>query len=421
MQRPGGGPVRWQQVPDGMRDLLPDAAERRRAVEAAVQEATRRWGYREVRTPTLEYLDTFRRGEGTLAEDGLFKIVDRGGEILALRPEMTVPIARLAATRLLPGSPRPLRLSYVASVFRGQEAGRGWLREFTQAGVELLGDGRPDADAEVIALAVECLRRAGVAEPLLHVGDLGFLADALGDGDQEVIRRRLDRKEFAALESDVSDPEMARFLRTLPHLRGPDAVDRAARYARSARGVAALERLSSVLEHLAEYDVAASVTVDLSIIRDFTYYGGVVFEAYGAGVGYPILGGGRYDGLLGRFGTDCPATGFALGIEQVLAVVPPQAPAPMDAVVAAAEPWRAAAVAVARGLRESGRSVIVCGERSASATVAFAAALGARAAVWIEGDTARIIDADGGRERIIARSDVLSEFGERSRVVSWTH
>src|SRR5574341_1665204 len=140
--------ARWQQVPDGARDLLPADAARRTAAAAALRDEFQRWGYREVGTPTLEFLETILQGAGAGVADRLFKIVDRGGELLALRPEMTVPIARLAATRLLAEAPAPLRVSYVAPVFRGQEAGRGRLREFTQAGVELLGDASPDADAE---------------------------------------------------------------------------------------------------------------------------------------------------------------------------------------------------------------------------------------------------------------------------------
>lgn len=416
-----GAPARWQQVPDGMRDLVPDAAERRSALEAALRDVARCWGYRQVLTPTLEFLETFRQGAGPRVQDRLFKIVDRGGEILTLRPEMTVPIARLAATRLLKDRPLPVRLSYVAPVFRGQEAGQGRLREFTQAGVELLGDGSPDADAEVIALAVECLRRAGVERPLLHAGDLGFLTDALGEDEQDVIRERLYRKEFASLESGVSDPGLARFLHTLPDLHGPDAAARAAPYARSARGRAALERLSAVLERLADYHVADCVGIDLSIIRDFSYYTGVVFEAYGPGTGYPILGGGRYDGLLARFGMDCPATGFAIGIERALSVVQPPAPRPIDAAVGAADGCRSESVALARGLRELGKSVIVCPEGPSHALVDQAATLNALLAIWVEGDTARVIEMDQRQERTVGRDELIAEFSGRPRIVSWTH
>lgn len=416
--------ARWQDVPEGMRDLLPAEARRRSAVEAALREEFRRWGYREVVTPTLEFLETFVRGAGPGVQDRLLKVVDSDGALLALRPEMTVPIARLAATRLLHEGPAPLRVSYVAPVFRGQETGRGRLREFTQAGIEVLGDAGPDADAEVIALAVECLRRAGVEEPALQIGDLGFLTDALSaipEEEQDEVRMRLYRKEFAGIEDAVSDPALARFLRALPELHGPDAVVRAVPLARTERGAAALGRLSGILERLADYGVADRVTIDLSVIRDFTYYTGVVFEAYGPGSGYPLLGGGRYDGLLARFGANCPATGFAIGVERVLGVVGVVDGAPVDFVVAADAPVRAQAIELVREMRGLGKAVIVSAGRSRQDLMEYARAVDAARALWIEGRSVRIVEVPDQRERVADREAFLVELSGRPRVMSWTH
>jgi len=170
--------TRWQQVPDGYRDLGPAEAERRSALASRLREQFARWGYREVVTPTLEFLETIVHGTGPGIEDQLVKVID-GAAVLALRPEMTVPIARLAAMRLLRSAAGPLRLCYVAPVFRSQERGLGRLREFTQAGVELLGAPSPDGDAEVIALAVESLRAAGVPGTTIRLGHLGLLNDLL--------------------------------------------------------------------------------------------------------------------------------------------------------------------------------------------------------------------------------------------------
>lgn len=416
--------ARWQNVPEGMRDLLPAEARRRSAVEAALREEFRRWGYQEVVTPTLEFLETFVRGAGPGVADQLLKIVDSGGALLALRPEMTVPIARLAATRLLHESPAPLRVSYVAPVFRGQETGRGRLREFTQAGVEMLGDAGPDADAEVIALAVVCLRRAGVEEPALHIGDLGFLTDALGaipEEEQDDVRMRLHRKEFAGIEDTVSDPALARFLGALPELHGPDAVARAVPLARTERGAAALRRLSGMLDRLVDYGVADQVTIDLSVIRDFTYYTGVVFEAYGPGSGYPLLGGGRYDGLLARFGADCPATGFAIGIERVLGVADVAGGAPIDFVVAIDAPVRAQAIELVQEMRRLGKAVIGSGGRSRQGLMEYARAVDATRVIWIEGRSVRIADVAEQQERVADREAFLVEVSGRPRVMSWTH
>lgn len=396
-----------------MRDLLPDEAERRATLLQGMREGFRRWAYREVSTPTMEFLETFAVGAG-VGQDRLFKLVDGRGELLALRPEMTVPIARLAATRLLPDGVRPLRVAYVATVFRGQDAGEGRLREFTQAGVELLGDAGADADAEVIALALESLARAGVQDPVIHVGNLGFLSDALAgvpEQEQEAIRFRLYGKEFAGIDEAPSDPAVATLLRALPDLRGPDAVERAASFSRTAHGRDALERLSAIAVRVAEYGVPGRLNVDLSIIRDFAYYTGVVFEAYGPGTGYPLLGGGRYDRLVSRFGVDCPATGFAIGVERVLAATPAPVQAQVDFLLLIDEQTRARGYALARELRALGKAVLVSAQPQP----------GAAATLRIEGRLVRVYDTKMKTERVISRDQFVAEMLGRPRVVSWTH
>lgn len=407
--------ARWQQVPEGVRDLPPGEAADRAAAVAAVREVFRRWGYREVATPTLEYLETILQGAGPGVADRLVKIVDRGGELLALRPEMTVPIARLAATRLLRQAAPPLRLAYVAPVFRGQEGSGLRLREFTQAGVELLGDAGVDADAEVVALAAAALGRAGVRDAVMHLGDLGFLADALSalpEGEQEEIRLRLYRREFAGAGEEISDAGTRAFLRALPDLQGPGALDRAGRFVRSSQGEASLGRLQAILDRLGAYGAAAAV--DLSIIRDFSYYTGTVFEAFGAGTGYPLLGGGRYDTLLARFGADCPATGFALGIERVIEAGEAGEAEVLDAVILTEDTARAEAVRLAGELRDAGRAVVVEGPDAQVPP-------GARYIVRLRGGEAAVTDPRSGRERLVTREQLIAELGGRPRVPAWTH
>ncbi len=353
--------VRWQQVPPGTRDLLPGEAERRSALAQTLRGEFGRWGYREVLTPTLEYLETIVRGAGPGVEDQLFKIVDRDGALLALRPEMTVPIARVAASRLAQEA-GTLRLSYVADVFRGQEAGQGRLRAFTQAGVELLGEESLDDDAEVIALAASALQRAGLTDVVVNVGHLGFLSDLMTElsaDEQEDVRLRLYRKDFPGLEEMVADRARARALRELPELHGPGAIARARVLVGSSASQGALDDLEHLVERLEPYGVAKWVGVDLGIIRDFSYYTGVVFEAYGPGMGSPLLGGGRYDRLLGRFGVDRPATGFALGLERVMAALPLNASVPVELLLVGDGAVRAQAVSLATELRANGIGVIL--------------------------------------------------------------
>src|SRR5579883_1839938 len=341
---------RWQLTPPGTRDLLPDEASRSREVVDAVLGLLRRWGYREVVTPTLEYLDVLVRGEGTEAADRLFKLIDRGGELLALRPEMTTPVARLVATQLR-HEPLPIRLAYAGQVFRGGEPGAGRLREFPQVGCELVGADSPEADAEIVALAVEALRAAGVGQFSLSVGHGGFLRSLL---------------------------------------EGPRP------------GAEALQALEELLEMVRAYGVDDRVTIDLSIIRDFDYYTGIVFEGHTSSLGVPLLGGGRYDRLLERFGVPYPATGFALRIERVLAAeAPGTARRAPDVVVAFDGGGREAALRYASVLRSRGLVVEVeVRRRPWDDVVREALARGAAQAVFVRSGDALVRDGTGDERRV---------------------
>lgn len=358
----GAQRARWRQVPAGMRDETAVEVSRRRRLEATLLEVFARWGYAEVATPTLEFQETFLHGAGPGVGDRLLKMVDSGGEVLALRPEMTVPLARLAATRLLPTAGGPLRLAYAGRVFRAQERGSGRLREFTQAGVELVGEAGPDADAEVVALAAQSLQAAGVPAPALGVGHAGFLRGLLGtlpEPAAEAVRDLLYRKAFADLDGILAPGPALEALRLLPALRGPSALDRARALATSDESREALEALRLVIERLGAHALAAQVEVDLGLIRDFEYYTGIVFEAHARGLGLPLLGGGRYDGLLARFGQAAPATGFAVGLERVLEVADDgQHLRPLVGVEYSPGAY-GQAVAVAADLRGAGWAVVV--------------------------------------------------------------
>lgn len=371
--------ARWRQVPAGTRDQPAEEVGARRRLEARLLEVFARWGYAEVATPTLEYLDTLLHGGGPGLGDRLLKLVDTGGEVLALRPEMTVPLARFAATRLLPAGRLPLRLAYVAGVFRGQERGSGRLREFTQAGVELIGDGGTHADVEVVALAGEALLAAGVERPSIGVGHAGFLRGILASlppDAAETARDLLYRRAFVELGSVVGPGPALEALRLLPALRGQAALGRARSLADSDESREALDALQAVLEGVASHDQPVRVEVNLGLIRDFDYYTGVVFEAHPSRAGMPLLGGGRYDGLLARFGAAAPATGFAIGVERVLeASAKGDGVRPVTAVTFGPGGYRAA-VAAASLLRQQGLTAVVVPEAEGLSAAACTVAAG---------------------------------------------
>jgi len=316
-------------IPEGVRDLLPEEARAFRKIERRIMDFFVKWGYEEVITPTFEFLETFQQG-ALRDQESLYKFIDRRGKILALRPEMTTPIARLVATSLR-NRPLPLRLCYSARVFRYELPQKGRWQEFQQLGVELLGDGGKAADVEVLALAIEVLLLAGVRDFRLGLGQVavtkGVLAALeLPEEGVEEIKGALLTKNLVKLNSLIEHyglkGQKRKQLEALATLRGKKEVLAWAREGGLPEGAAsALARLEEVWRELVACGLGNWVFFDLGILRDFDYYTGIVFEGYAEGLGAPLCGGGRYDGLLERFGYPLPAVGFALGLERLLMVL----------------------------------------------------------------------------------------------------
>lgn len=317
-------------VPEGLRDLVPPHAARKRDVETAFLAVFQRWGYQEIVTPALEYYETVAGAGGEGWRGRVYRLVDPEGHVLALRPDMTAPIARVAGTRLR-DLPRPLRLCYLGSVYRHDRPRSGRPRELFQAGIELIGADSPASDAEVIAIAVDCLRAVGLSGFKVGVGHAAFMADLVGGlampaPTRALLREALVRKDFVVLEDiltscDLSEEERD-VLRQVATLQpGRPALASVLERVRQPTAAAALRHLDRVFAGLEACGMAGDVYLDFGVIRDFDYYTGVVFEVYVPGLGYPVAGGGRYDGLLARYGAPDPATGFALGIYEVLSVL----------------------------------------------------------------------------------------------------
>src|SRR6266446_1770369 len=316
------------QLPKGAKIYLPDEAAQKRRVEAELCGVFRKWGYRDIVTSAYEYFDVVSQGTDQDLQERMFKMVDReSGRLLALRADVTPQIARIVATRMRE-EPKPLRLAYLTNVFRYDEPHVGRYREFYQAGVELVGLPNPEGDAELIAMAVEGLRALGLREFQLDVGHADFFRGILEDLGLDEVRARelrsaLGRKDISALERFVAGlgaPAAAGdLLLALPGLYGRgDVLDRAERLVKNPRSESALANLAEVYRLLTAYGLADSVLLDLGEVRGFDYYSGVHFEAYVSGLGASLVGGGRYDQMLGRFGYDCPATGFAFEVGRAL-------------------------------------------------------------------------------------------------------
>ena len=305
------------ETPYGTQDFLPTEAATKRITEQKIFALFASFGYEEVVTPAMEYLETLTTSGGRAIEPHLFKMFDRNNRTLALRHEMTTPIARLAVSRLK-DSPLPLKLSYNANVFRFRNNQPGRQCEFYQAGVELLGVSNAFADAEIIALAAQALSVAGLEDFKICLGQVEFASGLMANLPPDVqaqIKAAIEHHDIVALNGLDIDAA----LKKIPTLQGGrEVLNEAQTLADNERSRRALDNLTEIYRLLEIYGVADKITFDLGLIRDFEYYTGMVFEAYSPGVGYSLAGGGRYDNMLQDFGAACPATGFAVGIERIL-------------------------------------------------------------------------------------------------------
>jgi ATP phosphoribosyltransferase regulatory subunit len=299
-------------TPPGTRDFLPDEMRELRAISDALRHAFERAGYGEVWTPALEYEDVLTRGDERSLGAG-YRLFDDHGQVLVLRPDMTISIARVVASRLR-DVPEPIRLSYFAHAYRAVERGRGQSREFLQAGIELVGPAPPAGDAEVIALVLRALEEAGLRRHRIGVGDGSLYRTVLGDlevstAEREPLMEALSRRDMVGVEALVDrlglTAAASDLLTSLPTLRGgPEVLERA-----DGPVERAATNLRACHELLAERGMAERVIFDLGLVRELGYYTGAVFEVYDPAVGFAIGGGGRYDELVGRFGRPLAACG----------------------------------------------------------------------------------------------------------------
>jgi ATP phosphoribosyltransferase regulatory subunit len=281
-------------------------------------------GYGEVATPAIEYDEVLARGDGRTA-DSAYRFFDERGDLLALRSDMTVPIARLVASRYAEAD-GPLRFCYLANAFRAVRPQRGQMREFAQAGVELIGTPAPAGTAEVIEVLEAALDAAGLDRAVIGLGDADLYRQLLAELGVEVAARdaileRLAMHDMVGLEAGLSQAgigaEQVDTCLALSQLRGGREVLDEARALGGEAVARATARLGETFEELEKQGVAGRVQVDLGLLRDLGYYSGAILEVYDPALGHVLGGGGRYDELLRRFGVDQPAAGFALYLERV--------------------------------------------------------------------------------------------------------
>ena len=408
----------------GFRDLLPLEAEVLREAQESLLGEMRRWGYRHVVTPLVESMDVLDLGLGLEQRRRLFKFTDARGDIVALVGERTVPVARLVAGKLRT-APLPMRLCYAGPVVSTDEARFHHRRETYQVGAELIGAPGPVADTEVIALAARCLEATGIRRYQLDVGHAEFfhgILDAvrLPEPVKAAVRGALAARDFVTLESVLEGTPLRsadhELLLRFPALRGgPEILDAAGGLVRNRRSEAALAELARVRELLVAHGIGDVVVLDLGAIRDFDYYTGVTFEGYGPDVGRPVAQGGRYDGLLARFGRPAPATGFVIQLDLVSEMLargprPPALPR-LDAAIAWTAEALDPALRLGSTLRLFGmRAVVDTEPRTAADAARWWHTVGAANLLFCRRDGEVAWSADGRRTRSLPPEQVAARL-----------
>lgn len=355
-----------RQIPDGVQDTLPIECAHKRALVQRINRAFTLNGCFELETPTYEYYDVFASGIGSVNQEKLQKFFDDKGCILALRPDITMPIARLAATRLYEGI--PLRLCYTGNAFGTDNAFYSVQKEFTQSGVEFIGASGVEVDAQLTALAIEALDAAGLADYTIELGQVeffkGLMEDAgLSEAHTDTLRGYVDDKNILEVELFLKqlkvDDSLAKCVKRLTSLYGgPEIFSEAYAFSSNPRCSKAIDNLKEIYGILCDFGISERVTIDLSMLQSMDYYSGMVFKGISGSIGQPVLSGGRYDNLIAEFGRDIPATGFCLYIKRILIALDRQGALTgepkVDVVISAPRGLFQKAYSMAASLREDG-------------------------------------------------------------------
>lgn len=357
-------------TPEGVQDILTEDCYLKRNLESNIREQFKAWGYNEIESPTIEFFDAFSADSDSAPQETMFKFFDQNGRILVLRPDLTIPVARIAATKYRDVE-QHLKFCYIGNCYKYNEMGGGKQKEYTQAGVEILGVSTPEADAEVIAAAITAVRSTGLENFQIDIGQVEFFKGLMeetgvSESDTEQMRRLIDSKDFLGIEELVKvhaiREDLKELILSLPKLFGSiDLLDRVEKITTNRRSLEALANLRQVVEILEDYGFGKYVSVDLGMVQGLHYYTGIIFRGFTYGIGFPIVSGGRYDTLVEKFGKKSPATGFSLGINMVLTAldrqkIPTEKPA-VDTLVCYQPEGRKTAFEIGSELRKQGLSV----------------------------------------------------------------
>ena len=384
-------------TPEGVRDIYNEECRRKNRVQELMHNVLSSYGYEDIQTPTFEFFDVFSREVGTVPSRELFKFFDREGNTLVLRPDITPSIAR-AVAKYFTEEDMPVRLCYVATTFINHSDLQGRLKENTQLGAELIGDGSVEADAELMALVAESLLKAGLSEFQVSIGHVDFFKSLLREAglDEEMeleLRELISNKNIYGVRELLEPIPVSAGLKeafaALPNLFGSvDVLEGADACAVTEDARRALDRLRKIYDLLVCYGYEKYITFDLGVVSKYRYYTGIIFQAYTYGTGEPVAKGGRYDTLMDHFGKPAPATGVAFVIDRLMSALSRQKVKTDEEVQKVMIVYRASqaerAIKKAVELRKAGRAVELLPERIGKDYEAYAEKNGIREILYTE-------------------------------------
>lgn len=360
-------------TPEGVRDIYNFECASKLMLQNNLHHVLERYGFRDIQTPSFEFFDIFSQERGTVASKDIYKFFDREGNTLVLRPDITPSIARCIA-KYYKEEELPIRLCYMGNIFINNSSYQGKLKEATQLGAELINDDSVEADAEMLALTIECLLKSGLKEFQVEIGDADFfkaLVEEAGFEDEDEItnlRILIEKKNMFGVEEIIMGREMKKELKEiflkLPELFGSlDVLSYAKGLTANGRAIKAIARLEKLYAILAEYGYEKYISYDLGMLSEYNYYTGIIFKAYTYGTGEAIATGGRYDNLVSQFGKEAPAIGLAIVVDQLMLALSRQKllpkPEAQDTLVLYEPKYRKMAVALANHFRKDGINTIL--------------------------------------------------------------
>ena len=314
-------------TPEGVRDIYRQECSRKQKLQEKLHRVFHQYGFEDIETPTFEYFEVFSKEVGTIPSRELYKFFDREGNTLVLRPDFTPSVSRACATYFNPEK-EVVSLCYTGNTFINNSSFRGRLKETTQMGVERMGDDSPEADAEILAMTVECLLAAGLTEFQVSVGQVDyykaiFAQTGMSQEEEEELRELISQKNYFGVEELVKnknmDKSLARVLSQLPQMFGStEVLEKAKSLTDNPQALKAVARMEEIYELLKVYGYEKYITFDFAMLSKYHYYTGIIFQAYTYGTGEALIKGGRYNQLMKHFGKPAASIGFAIVVDNLL-------------------------------------------------------------------------------------------------------